>query len=75
MQYLKSPLNYVGGKYRLLSQIMPYFPDKIDTFVDLFSGGGTSALTSRLTASSLTISIHELMIYSDICSITTPMQA
>ena len=37
--YIKSPLNYVGGKYRLLSQIIPLFPDKIDTFVDLFGGG------------------------------------
>ena len=22
-EYIKSPLNYVGGKYKLLSQIMP----------------------------------------------------
>lgn len=39
MQYLKSPLNYVGGKYRLLPQIIAHFPEKINTFVDLFSGG------------------------------------
>ena len=37
-QYIKSPLNYVGGKYRLLKQIIPLFPKEIDTFVDLFSG-------------------------------------
>ena len=37
--YIKSPLNYVGGKYKLLPQIIPLFPDKIDTFVDLFGGG------------------------------------
>ena len=37
--YIKSPLNYVGGKYKLLPQIMPLFPDNISTFVDLFSGG------------------------------------
>ena len=36
---IQSPLNYTGGKYRLLKQILPYFPDKIDTFVDLFCGG------------------------------------
>lgn len=35
----KSPLNYTGGKYKLLPQIMPYFPENIDTFVDLFCGG------------------------------------
>lgn len=37
--YIKSPLNYVGGKYKLLSQILPLFPKNINTFVDLFGGG------------------------------------
>ncbi|WP_392553278.1 Dam family site-specific DNA-(adenine-N6)-methyltransferase [Orbus wheelerorum] len=36
---IKSPLNYIGGKYRLLKQILPLFPANIETFVDLFSGG------------------------------------
>lgn len=36
---IKSPLNYVGGKYKLLPQILPLFPDDINTFVDLFGGG------------------------------------
>ncbi len=39
IHYLKSPMNYVGGKYRVLSQLIPLFPEKIDTFVDLFAGG------------------------------------
>lgn len=38
--FVKSPLNYTGGKTKLLPQIMPLFPSKIDTFVDLFCGGG-----------------------------------
>ncbi len=38
-EYIASPLNYTGGKFRLLPQIMPLFPSKIDTFVDLFCGG------------------------------------
>ena len=37
--YIKSPLNYTGGKYKLLNQIMQHFPEKIDTFIDLFTGG------------------------------------
>lgn len=37
---IQSPFNYTGGKFKLLPQILPFFPDKIDTFVDLFSGGG-----------------------------------
>ena len=36
---VKSPLNYTGGKYKLLNQIIPIFPSNLDLFVDLFSGG------------------------------------
>lgn len=37
--YFKSPLSYMGNKYKLLSQIIPLFPPNINTFVDLFAGG------------------------------------
>ncbi len=37
--YIKSPLNYIGGKYKLLPQILPLFPSNINCFVDLFAGG------------------------------------
>ena len=37
--YIKSPTNYIGGKYKILNQIIPLFPKKINTFVDLFAGG------------------------------------
>ena len=36
---VKSPLNYTGGKFKLLPQLLPNFPTQIDTFLDLFSGG------------------------------------
>jgi DNA adenine methylase Dam len=36
---IKSPLNYVGGKYKLLPQLLPLFPKEIGTFYDLFGGG------------------------------------
>ena len=36
---IKSPLNYIGGKYKLLEQILPLFPKEINSFVDLFAGG------------------------------------
>lgn len=39
MKINKSPLNYVGGKYKLLPQLLPIFPNNINTFVDLFCGG------------------------------------
>lgn len=38
-ELIKSPMNYVGGKYKLLPQILPLFPKDINTFVDLFCGG------------------------------------
>ena len=41
MEFIKSPINYTGNKYRILDQITKYFPKKVDTFVDLFSGGAT----------------------------------
>lgn len=36
---IKSPMNYLGGKYKLLNQIVPNFPSNIDTFYDIFWGG------------------------------------
>ena len=38
-ELVQSPLNYIGGKYKLLPQILPHFPKSIDLFVDLFCGG------------------------------------
>lgn len=45
--YIKSPLNYIGGKYKLLPQIIPLFPNKIHTFVDLFSGGANVGINVK----------------------------
>lgn len=36
---LQSPLNYTGGKYRLLPRLLPLFPKNINSFLDLFCGG------------------------------------
>ncbi|WP_158095211.1 Dam family site-specific DNA-(adenine-N6)-methyltransferase [Erysipelatoclostridium sp. An15] len=37
---VKSPLNYTGGKYKILTQLIDKFPKDIDMFFDIFSGGG-----------------------------------
>lgn len=37
--YIASPLNYIGGKARILDQILPFMPIGVDIFVDLFCGG------------------------------------
>lgn len=39
-----SPLNYIGGKFEVLDLIKNNLPKKIDTFYDLFGGGGTVSL-------------------------------
>ena len=39
MSYIKSCLNYTGGKYKLLNQIMPLIPTECRTFIDMFCGG------------------------------------
>ena len=41
---IKSPFNYIGGKYRLLPQIIPLFPSKISMFYDVFGGGASVSL-------------------------------
>lgn len=44
--FIKSPLNYIGGKYKILPQIFPLFPKDIDCFVDLFAGGANVGINS-----------------------------
>lgn len=38
-EIIPSPLNYTGGKFKLLPQILPLFPQDADIVVDLFCGG------------------------------------
>lgn len=44
--FIKSPLNYIGGKYKILPQIFPLFPKDVDCFVDLFAGGANVGINS-----------------------------
>lgn len=46
MQFSRSPINYMGGKFRSLKNIIPNFPNYINTFYDLFSGSGTIHLNT-----------------------------
>lgn len=41
-----SPLNYIGGKWEVLPLLKKYFPKEINTFYDLFGGGGTVAINA-----------------------------
>lgn len=47
INYIKSPINYSGGKYRLLKNLYPLFPKEVNTFVDLFSGSCTVGINSN----------------------------
>ena len=40
MGYIKSPIFYMGNKFKLLPQLHPLFPKNINTFYDLFGGSG-----------------------------------
>lgn len=61
--FIKSPLNYIGGKYKLLPQILPLFPNNIDTFVDLFSGGanvGINITANKVIFNDINTKVNEI---------------
>lgn len=61
---IKSPLNYTGGKYKLLPQILPLIPDNINTFVDLFCGGcnvGINIDANRIILNDITFEVVDLL--------------
>ncbi|KGI03361.1 DNA adenine methylase [Oenococcus oeni IOEB_C52] len=64
--FIKSPLNYIGGKYKLLPQIFPLFPQNIDIFLDLFSGGGNVGINisaKNIHFNDINIKINSLFRY------------
>ena len=65
-ELVKSPLNYTGGKFKLLPQILPLFPNKIDTFIDLFGGGfnvGINVKANQVIYNDIEKHIVELLNY------------
>ncbi|MEI7452509.1 MAG: Dam family site-specific DNA-(adenine-N6)-methyltransferase [Candidatus Falkowbacteria bacterium] len=68
----RSPLFYVGDKYKLMEQLIELFPKKINSFYEPFVGGGTVFLNVEAKNYFLNdidknlIKLHELLIsYSD----------
>jgi DNA adenine methylase len=41
---IRSPLFYVGDKYKLINQLKEVFPNNINTFYDVFCGGGSVSI-------------------------------
>ena len=63
-KYIKSPLNYVGGKYKLLKEILPLFPNDIDIFVDLFGGGfnvGINTTANKIIYNDINYYVYDLL--------------
>jgi len=72
IKYRKSPLNYTGGKHKLLNQLLPLFPAEIDTFVDLFCGGGDIFINvdaERVIANDTNTKVIELYRLLQSCSV------
>jgi len=44
---IRSPLFYVGDKFKLIPQIKKYFPENIDRFIEPFTGGGSVFLNAE----------------------------
>lgn len=41
---IRSPLFYVGDKYKLMPQLKELFPSEINTYYDVFCGGGSASI-------------------------------
>ncbi|BAX66644.1 hypothetical protein FD49_GL000858 [Latilactobacillus sakei subsp. sakei DSM 20017 = JCM 1157] len=41
---MRSPLFYVGDKYKLMPQLKELFPKNIETYYDVFCGGGSASI-------------------------------
>lgn len=41
---IRSPLFYVGDKYKLMPQLLEIFPKNINNYYDVFSGGGSASI-------------------------------
>ena len=46
-EFIKSPFNYIGGKYKILPQLLERFPNKINVFYDVFGGGWSLSLNVK----------------------------
>lgn len=57
--YINSCFNYTGNKFKQLPQLLNIFPRHVDTFVDLFGGGGTVGINALKQLSSQHVIIND----------------
>ena len=60
-EFAKSPLNYTGGKFKLLPELIKRFPTEEYTFVDLFGGGFNVGVNAKQNS----------VVYNDLSEETT----
>lgn len=64
--FIHSPLNYTGGKFKLLDKIIPLFPKNIGVFFDMFAGGlnvGINVQCRHLVANDVCVPLINLYRY------------
>lgn len=64
--FIHSPLNYTGGKFKLLDKIISLFPKNIGVFFDMFAGGlnvGVNVQCRHLIANDICTPIIQLYSY------------
>lgn len=44
---IKSPINYIGNKYKIIKQIEENFPNNINMFMDVFGGSGNVTINTK----------------------------
>jgi len=62
--YYESPLNYIGSKAKMISEIKKYLPQNINTFVDAFGGGfnvGINSESSHITYNDVNHFVKDLV--------------
>lgn len=60
----ESPLNYIGGKGDIIPFLKDNLPEQIDTFYDLFGGGGTVSINikaNKIIYNELNFKVKELL--------------
>lgn len=61
-KYTRSAINYTGGKYKLLPQILPLFPEGINDFYDVFAGGANVGINVEIDGDVLINDIEKSVI-------------
>ena len=60
---VKSPIFYMGNKFDLLPHLLPYFPDNVSTFYDLFGGSGCvsgNVIAHKIVYNELNVNVVKL---------------